>query len=76
MKSGSMGINTRVRGTYAPEDAARRVARRAYGEWLGSQSLKRHVEGDSELACSWVTGAEMPLLDASTLADQITLHPL
>jgi hypothetical protein len=41
MESGGMRINTWVRGTFAPEDAARREARRTYGERLQSQRMKK-----------------------------------
>jgi hypothetical protein len=62
--------------TFAPEDAARQEARRACGKWLRSQRLKRRLEGDSELTCLQVAGAERMLSDASALTDRNILHLL
>jgi hypothetical protein len=53
-KLGGMEINTRVRGSLAPEDVVRRVADHVYSEWLRSRMQRRWVEGDLELACPWV----------------------
>jgi hypothetical protein len=69
-KPGGMKMNTRVRGTLAPEDSVRQEARRACSEWLRSLRPKRWVEGDLELPCSQVDDAKRPSPDASALADQ------
>jgi hypothetical protein len=58
-KLGGTKINAQIRETLTPEDSVRQVARHAYSKRLRSQRLKRLVEGDPELACLWVTDAEI-----------------
>jgi predicted alpha-1,6-mannanase (GH76 family) len=65
-------ITTRIRGTLAPKDVARREARRVCSERLQSWRQRRRVEGDLKHACPWVIDAERPTPDTSASADYVT----
>jgi hypothetical protein len=60
--------------TLIPEDSAGQETYRACSEQLGLQRLKRQVEDDLELMCSWAatTGKTSPM--ASSLADRGVLY--
>jgi hypothetical protein len=74
-ESGETEINTRVQGTLAPGDVARREARHVYSEGLWSQRQRRWVEGNPELVCPWVINAESLPPGTSASVDWNMLHP-
>jgi hypothetical protein len=69
-ESGGTEINTRVQGTLAPGDVARREARHVYSEGLWSQRQRGWVEGNPELVCPWVINP-----GTSASVDWNMLHP-
>jgi hypothetical protein len=75
-RSGGTEAHARAQQALIPSDSMGQEACYICNEWLQLQRLKRQVENDLELMCSWTAYVGKTSLMASSLANRGILHLL